>query len=42
MNYRSVASILANNLDRAAARQNRNEPTTLFEHPNVRGPRYFN
>jgi transposase len=41
MNYRSVASILANNLDRAAARQNRNEPT-LFEHPNVRGPRYFN
>ena len=38
MNYRSVASILANNLDRAAARQNRNEPT-LFEHPNVRGPR---
>src|ERR1700732_5287091 len=37
MNYRSVASILANNLDRAAARQNRNEPT-LFEHPNVRGP----
>jgi transposase len=41
MNYRSVASILANNLDRAAARQNRNEPT-LFDHPNVRGPRYFN
>jgi hypothetical protein len=34
MNYRSVASIRANNLDRAAARPNRNEPT-LFEHPNV-------
>jgi transposase len=41
MNYRSVASILANNLDRVAARQSRDEPT-LFDHPNVRGPRYFN
>ena len=37
----SVASILANNLDRATARQSRDEPT-LFDHPNVRGPRYFN
>lgn len=41
MNYRSVASILANNLDRVATRQGRAEPT-LFDHPNVRGPRYFN
>jgi hypothetical protein len=41
MNYRSVASILANNLDRVATRQSRAEPT-LFDHPNVRGPRYFN
>jgi hypothetical protein len=28
-------------LDRAALRQGRAEPT-LFDHPNVRGPRYFN
>jgi transposase len=41
MNYKSVASILANNLDRVAARQSGAEPT-LFDHPNVRGPRYFN
>jgi transposase len=41
LNYRSVASILANNLDRATAHQSRNQPT-LFDHPNVRGPRYFN
>jgi transposase len=41
MNYKSVASILANNLDRLAARQNDAEPT-LFDHSNVRGPRYFN
>ena len=41
MNYRSVASILTNNLDRVASRQSRDEPT-LFDHPNVRGPRYFN
>jgi transposase len=39
--YKSVTSILANNLDRVAARQDRGEPT-LFDHPNVRGPRYFN
>jgi dTDP-glucose 4,6-dehydratase len=41
LNYKSVASILANNLDRVAARSSRKEPT-LFDHPNVRGPRYFN
>jgi transposase len=41
MNYRSVASILSNNLDRVASHQDRAEPT-LFDHPNVRGPRYFN
>jgi transposase len=41
MNYRSVASILTNNLDRVASRQSGDEPT-LFDHPNVRGPRYFN
>jgi transposase len=41
LNYKSVASILANNLDRLAARQSGAEPT-LFDHPNVRGPRYFN
>ena len=41
LTYKSVASILANNLDRVAARAGRAEPT-LFDHPNVRGPRYFN
>jgi hypothetical protein len=41
MNYRSVVSILSNNLDRVASRQSHAEPT-LFDHPNVRGPRYFN
>jgi transposase len=41
MNYKSVASILANNLDRVVASQSQAEPT-LFDHPNVRGPRYFN
>jgi len=40
LNYRSIASIIANNLDRTAAPK-RGEPT-LFDHPNVRGPRYFN
>ena len=40
MNYGSVASILTNNLDRVAAHESRAEPT-LFDHPNVRGPRYF-
>jgi hypothetical protein len=41
LNYRSIASILANNLDKAVARQSPPEPT-LFDHPNIRGPRYFN
>ena len=41
LNYRSVASILANNLDKSAAAKGREE-ATLFDHPNVRGPRYFN
>jgi len=41
LNYRSIASILANNLDKAAAAKGR-EQATLFDHPNVRGPRYFN
>ena len=41
LNYRSVASILLNNLDKAAAARGRVE-ATLFDHPNVRGPRYFN
>ena len=41
MTYKSVTSILNNNLDRVANRQNQAEPT-LFDHPNVRGPRYFN
>ncbi len=40
LNYRSIASIIANNLDRTPAPK-RGEPT-LFDHPNVRGPRYFN
>ena len=41
MTYKSVASILNNNLDRVPTRQSGTEPT-LFDHPNVRGPRYFN
>jgi len=41
MTYKSIASILSNNLDRVAIRQSQAEPT-LFDHPNVRGPRYFN
>lgn len=41
LNYRSVASILANNLDKAAAAKSREE-VTLFDHSNVRGPSYFN
>ena len=40
MTYKSVASILNNNLDRVANRQNQAEPT-LCDHPNLRG-RYFN
>jgi transposase len=41
MNYKSIASILNNNLDRVATRQSQAEPT-LLDHSNVRGPRYFN
>jgi len=40
-NYRSIASILANNLDKSGARQSPQQPA-LFDHPNIRGPRYFN
>ncbi len=41
LNYRSIASILANNLDKAGARQSQ-QPSLLLDHPNIRGPRYFN
>jgi transposase len=44
-NYRSVASILANNIDKAAARKSRADEAVapaLFDHQNIRGPRYFN
>jgi hypothetical protein len=37
--YRSVASILANNIKAPAART---EALTLFDHPNIRGAGYFN
>jgi len=40
-NCRSIASILANNLDKAGTRQSPQQPA-LFDHPNIRGPRYFN
>ncbi len=39
LNYRSIASIITNNLDRTAAPKQ--GQLTLFDHPNVRGPRYF-
>jgi transposase len=45
LTYRSVASILANNLDRAAGRTNRADESagmSLFDHANIRGSRYFN
>ncbi len=38
LTYKSVASILNNNLDRAPAAA---ESATVIEHPNLRGPRYF-
>lgn len=38
LNYKSVASILANKLDRAP-RQTEN--ATVIDHANIRGPRYF-
>jgi hypothetical protein len=45
LTYRSVASILANNLDKAAARTQHADDSagmSLFDHANIRGPRYFN
>jgi transposase len=45
LTYRSVASILANNLDKAAPRKPEIKPhktEDLFDHPNIRGSRYFN
>jgi transposase len=38
LTYKSIASILANNLDRAPRQP---ESATVIDHPNVRGPRYF-
>ena len=38
LNYKSIASILANKLDRSS-RQTEN--AAVIDHPNVRGPRYF-
>jgi hypothetical protein len=38
LTYKSVASILANNLDRA---QRQPESAVVIDHPNVRGSRYF-
>jgi transposase len=39
LNYRSIASIIANNLDRTSV-PSQGQPT-LFDHPNIRGPHYF-
>jgi len=39
LNYKSIASILANKLDR---RSRQTENATVIDHPNVRGPGYFN
>ena len=39
--YRSVASILANNIKPTPARKEA-EPVSLFDHPNIRGAGYFN
>jgi transposase len=44
LNYRSVASILANNLDKTAPRKpetKKHQTEDLFDHPNIRGSRYF-
>jgi transposase len=44
-NYRSVNSILANNIDKATpgkAGTGEHIPMSLFDHQNIRGPRYFN
>jgi transposase len=38
LTYKSIASILANNLDRAPRQK---ESAAVIDHPNVRGPRYF-
>ena len=38
LNYKSIASILANKLDR---RSRQTENATVIDHPNVRGPGYF-
>lgn len=38
LTYKSVASILKNNLDRASPAA---ESSTVIEHQNLRGPRYF-
>jgi hypothetical protein len=38
LTYKSIASILAHNLDR---RRHPPEGVTAVDHPNVRGPRYF-
>jgi transposase len=38
LTYKSIASILANNLHRA---QRQPESAAVIDHPNVRGPRYF-
>jgi transposase len=38
LTYKSIASILAHNLDR---RRHPPEGVTVVDHPNVRGPRYF-
>ena len=38
LSYKSIASILANNLDRARPQP---ESAVVIDHPNLRGPRYF-
>jgi hypothetical protein len=38
LTYKSLASILAHNLDRA---QRQAETVAMIDHPNLRGPRYF-
>ena len=38
LTYKSLASILAHNLDRARPQP---ESAAVIDHPNVRGPRYF-
>ena len=39
LTYKSIASILANNLDRATAPAT--EPAAVIDHANLRGPGYF-